>query len=87
MIKPKTFQLKGKINEVAFSKRTSDIKKTLLEIKPEFVLTDCYFTLSTGSGSSKISTERKLSLMQSKKIFNNEDNMDIFIINLTQEYV
>lgn len=86
MTKLKTFQLKGKINEVTFSKRTSDIKKTLLELKPDFVYTDTYFTLSTGTGAKKIITERKLNLVQSKRLFNNEDVMDVFIQNLTQEY-
>jgi len=86
VIKLKTFQLKGKINEVPFSKRTSDIKKTLLELKPDFVYTDSYFTLSTGTGAKKISTERKLNLLQSKRLFNNENVLDIFIMNLTQEY-
>ena len=84
--KKKVFSLKGKINEIAFSKRTSDIKQTILELKPDFVFTDSYFTLSTGTGANKIITERKLSLLQGKRLFNNENVLDIFILNLTQEY-
>jgi len=85
-VKLKTFQLKGKINEVPFSKRTSDIKKTLLELKPDFVYTDTYFTLSTGTGAKKISTERKLNLTSGKRLFNNEDFLDVFCNNLLVEF-
>ena len=84
--KPKTFKLTSRINEVVFNKRTSDIKKTILEIKPDFVFTDSYFTLSSGSGINKVITERKLNLLQTKKLFNNEDVLDIFIVNLMMEY-
>lgn len=86
IITPKSFSLISKINEITHKNRTSDIKKTILGLKPEFVYTDTYFTLSSGSGKSKITTERKLSLLQSKRLFNNEDVLDVFIQNLTQEY-
>jgi len=80
------YNLSGTINEVTFKKRTKDIAKTLLELKPEFVFTDTYITLSTGAGKNKVTTERKVNLVQSKRLFNNEDALSIFVMNLTQEY-
>ena len=80
--KEKVYTLKGRINETPFSKRTSDIKATLLALKPEFVFTDTYIVLSTGAGASKITTERKLNLVQGKKLFNDEDYSTVFIQNL-----
>ena len=82
----KVYTLKGRINETPFSKRTSDIKATLLALKPEFVFTDTYIVLSTGAGASKITTERKLNLVQGKKLFNSEDYLTVFLQNLMVEY-
>ena len=86
MTKEIVYTIKGTINEVAFNKRTKDIAKTLLELKPEFVFCDSYITLSTGSGKNKVTTERKLNLVQSKRLFNSEDVLSVFVMNLTQEY-
>jgi hypothetical protein len=85
-MKLKTFNLKGKINEVPFSKRTSDIKKTLLEIKPDFFYTDTYIGVSSGSKMNKLETERKLSLTNSKRVFGDDVLMDIFVNNLLVEF-
>jgi len=86
MDKQTVYNLSGTINEIPFNKRTKDIAKTLLELKPEFVLCDSYITLSTGSGKNKITTERKLNLIQSKRLFSSEDVLSVFVMNLTQEY-
>jgi hypothetical protein len=80
------YTLTGRINEIEFKKRTPDLKKTIMELKPEFVFCDTYFTLSKGSGADKIVTERKLNLKQGKQLFNNEMFLDVFIDNLLIEF-
>lgn len=86
-IKEKVYTLSGRVNELPFSKRTSDIKNALLELKPEFCFTDTYITLSAGAGKNKITAERKLNLKQSKQLFNNEDFLTVFTQNLMVEFV
>ena len=81
-----TYTLTGRINEIEFKKRTSDLKKTIMDLKPEFVFCDTYITLSKGSGADKIVTERKLNLKQGKQLFNNEIFLDVFIDNLLMEF-
>ena len=81
-----TYTLTGRINEIEFNKRTSDLKKTLMDLKPEFVFCDTYITLSKGSGKDKVVTERKLNLKQGKQLFNNEIFLDVFIDNLLMEF-
>jgi len=81
-----TYTLTGRINEIEFKKRTPDLKKTIMDLKPEFVFCDTYITLSKGSGKDKVVTERKLNLKQGKQLFNNEIFLDVFIDNLLMEF-
>jgi len=85
-IKETIYTLFGTINEVPFNTKTSDIEKTLLELKPEFVFTDTYLTLQLGVGKNKITTERKLNLTQGKKLFLDENFRKVFILNLMVEF-
>lgn len=82
----KKYSMILRINEVTYKKRTTDVKKTILSLKPDFVQTDTYITLSTGTGANKISTDRKLNLVQGKKLFNDTDSLDMFVQNLLIEY-
>jgi len=84
--KSPVFNLTLMINGENHKKRTTDIAKTIMELKPDFCYTDTYITLSTGSGKNKITTERKLNLLQSKKLFNNENVLQVYVMNLLQEY-
>jgi len=85
-IKEKMYTLSGRINEVPFSEETTNINKTLLSLKPDFIHCDTYITLSSGEGVDKTVTERKLNLTESKRIFLNEDVRAVFIQNLVMEY-
>lgn len=72
------YNLTLNFNGETFTKRPKDIKKTIMSLKPEVLFTDIYVTFKTG----KDVRERKLNLTQGKKLFNNEDFLDVFIINL-----
>lgn len=69
-----TLQFNGK----KFTKRPKDIKQAILSLKPDILHTEMYVVLKKGSDIR----ERKLNLRQAKSLFNNEDFLDIFIMNL-----
>lgn len=72
------YNLTLNFNGETFTKRPKDIKKAILSLKPEMLLTEMYVTLK----NKKDIRERKLTLIQGRKLFNNEDFLDIFINNL-----
>ena len=73
------YNLTLKFNGETFNKRPKeDIRQAILSVKPSVLLTEMYVTLKKGSDVR----ERKLNLVQGRKLFNNEDFLDIFIINL-----
>lgn len=80
------FNLIIRVNEKENRKRTKDIKKAIMDCKPDFVFTDTYLTLSKGAGKNKVTAERKLNLLQSKRMFGSEDVLDVFVNNLTMEF-
>ena len=65
-------------NGETFNKRPKDIKKAILSLKPDWLHTEIYVTLKKGDDVR----ERKLNLIQGKKLFNKEDFLDVFIMNL-----
>ncbi len=66
-------------NGDTFKKKTDDIAKTILDLKPEQLHTEVYITVKSGK---EYAQERRLNLIQGKKLFINEDFMDVFISNL-----
>lgn len=80
------FNLIIRVNEKENKKRTKDVKKAIMDCKPEFVYTDSYITLSKGAGKNKVTTERKLNLTQSKRLFGDENVLEVFVNNLTMEF-
>lgn len=65
-------------NGETFTKKTKDVRNAILSLKPEVLLTEMYVTLKNKDDVR----ERKLNLVQGKKLFNNSDFLDVFIINL-----
>lgn len=73
------YNLTLKFNGETFNKRPKeDIRQAILSVKPSVLLTEMYVTLKKGSDVR----ERKLNLVQGRKLFNNEDFLDVFIMNL-----
>jgi hypothetical protein len=65
-------------NGQTFMKRPKDVRKAILSLKPDVLLTEMYVTLKKGQDVR----ERRLNLIQGKKLFNDENFLDVFMINL-----
>lgn len=74
------YNLTLQFNGETFNKRPKKetLKKTILSLKPSVLYTEMYVTLK----DKQDVRERKLNLVQGKNLFNNEDFLDVFIINL-----
>ena len=72
------YNLTLKFNGEIFNKRPKDIKKAILDTKPDVLHTEMYVILKKGNDVR----ERKLNLRQGKSLFNNEDFLNIFVMNL-----
>jgi hypothetical protein len=72
------------LNGETKKKRTENIKDAILSLKPEVLYTEVYVIVSKVGSKDKI--ERNLNLIQGKKLFNNEDFLDVFILNLLLDY-
>lgn len=67
-------------NEQTFKKRTPNIKEAILSLTPDTVYTELYLIVSPIGSKDK--TERHLNLPKAKKLFRDEEYLDIFINNL-----
>jgi len=74
----KKYSLKVKVNNEEFTKRTDNIEEGIMALKPAFVHTEMYLTAKGGDMVS----ERKLNLVQARKLFSDSDYRQIFIHNL-----
>lgn len=74
----KKYHILAKFNGEAFDFYTNDIEKGLLSIKPDQLLTDSFFTVIKGEDES----ERHLSLMQGRRVFQDDFYREVFINNL-----
>jgi len=77
-----TYSLTAIINGETIKKRGTDLKSLLLKVKPEQVLIESYFIISTGKGKNKTTLERKLNFIETKKLFSQEEYMDYFLNNI-----
>lgn len=71
------------MNGETIKKRTENIKEAILSLKPEVLVTEIYVIVQ--KVGSKDTTERKLNLIQGKKLFRDENFLDVFIMNLLLE--
>lgn len=76
-----TYVLELVMNGETFKKRTTNLNEAFLKMAPEFLHTEMYVTLKKG----KLKTERKLTLIDGRKLFANEDFREVFINNLILE--
>ena len=79
----KTYSITIEMNGNKITKKTNDVKTTLISLKPEFLFTELYVTIKKGKDTSS----RKVPLYNGRKIFNNDDYMDIFVNNLLTEWI
>lgn len=65
-------------NEGEFSTKAKDIEEGILSLKPTFLHTEMYVTVKKG----KKMAERKLNLIQGRRLFNDPDFREVFMNNL-----
>lgn len=76
----KKYNIEFDFNGTTIKKRTDDIKKTILSIQPEQLYTELFIKIAPVGGKDFLG--RKLPLQKAKRLFFDEDFLDIFIINL-----
>ncbi len=59
-------------------KTEDDVKKAILSVKPETMLTEMYVSFQRG----KDIRERRLTLHEARQLFNNEQYLEVFVLNL-----
>jgi len=74
----KMYKLEMIFNGLTFKKSTNDLSKTILSLKPDILYTEIYITVKKGD----VVSEKKINLVQGRKLFNNSDFLEIFINNL-----
>lgn len=72
------YNLTLQFNGETFKKRPRDVKKAILSVKPQFLFTEMYVTYGKGSDIR----ERKLNLHQGRKLFQDENFLEVFVMNL-----
>ena len=72
------FEVTMIMNGETFTDKGDDLKELITKMKPEFLHNDMYITISKADRL----WERKLTLIQGRKLFNDETSLDIFINNL-----
>lgn len=73
-----TYSLTVIMNGETIRKRTADIGATLAALKPVWLHTEVYVTVQKG----KQKIERRLSLINAKRVFQNDVNREVFVNNL-----
>lgn len=73
-------ELSFQFNGETFTKTVTDktLKKVILSLKPDWLHTDMFVTLKKDLDIR----ERHLNLKQGKMLFNDENFLDVFILNL-----
>ncbi len=81
---PKTplYTLSGKINDNHFSIRTDNVREAIKALEPEEIFTESYITLTKGEGAEQIVNEQKLDFTKTKRVFRDDDVLNIFVQNL-----
>lgn len=73
-----TYSLTVTMNGETHKKRTTDLDATIQSLKPDWLHTEVYLTVKKG----KQVAERRLSLINAKRVFQNDINRQVFINNL-----
>ena len=75
----KRYRLTAIINNETHNKRTNDIEQTLLDLQPQFVLSEMYLTIKT----KDTTTERRILAQDAKKFYADPIFRQVFMNNLT----
>jgi len=66
-------------NGETYNKRPKDVKAAIISVKPQLLFTDVYVTLKNNKNDVR---ERKLNLHQGRKLFQDENFLEVFVMNL-----
>ena len=72
------YQVEIKMNGEVFKRKGVDLNETIMLLKPEFVLTQSFITVTY----KKRTFERMLTVVDGRKLFNDETYREMFINNL-----
>jgi hypothetical protein len=72
------YNLTLNFNGETYTKQPKDVKSAIMSVKPQFLFTDVYVTLK----DKQDVRERKLNLHQGRKLFQDENFLDVFVMNL-----
>lgn len=75
---PKQFKVEAQFNGLKFNKKGTDLRKVIMSLKPEILYTEMYITVKKGEQVS----ERRLNLIQGKRMFLDDIRLEVFINNL-----
>lgn len=82
--KQKAYTLELVINNDKYSVKTDDLKKSIMKLKPEQFFTEGYIKITDNKSEGVF--ERKLTLVQFKKAFNDSESLDLFLNNFYSLY-
>lgn len=80
----KLYKLEIVMNGKTFKKNTDDLKVTILDLKPINLATEMYITIV--DNKTKGEFNKKLRLVDGRKLFNDEETLDLFINLFTSLY-
>lgn len=69
-------------NGETYTKRPKDLKESIMAVKPPLLFTDVYVTLKNNKNDIR---ERKLSLHQGRKLFQDDNFLEVFVMNLSMK--
>lgn len=76
------YQLEITVNNQTVKKRGEDLRALFSKVKPSQVLTESYVTVKNG----KNTLERRFDLVQTKKLFSDEETREIFLNTFSSLY-
>lgn len=80
--KSKLYRLEAHFNGLKFRKNTNDISETIKLLKPDILYTEMYIIIKKG----KDTLEKKFTLFEGRKLFNNDMHREIFMNDVNLQY-
>lgn len=77
----KKYNVKFLFNGLKFEKRTDDIEEAIKEVAPAVLLTEMY-VIAHKTGEKHNLVERKVNLIQAKRVFRDDITRKVFVMNL-----
>lgn len=78
--KSKKYKLTMIFNGLTFNKQTDNVPESIVALTPEVLYTEVYVIVK--DNKTKEITDRRLNLIQGKKLFRDETILEIFVNNL-----